>query len=61
MVYSEHRDYLRRKVQEQTDWKELYDDLQQHYERQLEESEYWNKEYESISCAFDDLRKDAEE
>ena len=56
-VYSEHRDYLRKKVQEQTDWKALYDDLQQHYERQLEESEYWNKEYESVSCAFDDLAK----
>ena len=60
-VYSEHRDYLRRKVQEQTDWKALYDDLQQHYERQLEESEYWNKEYESVACAFDDLIKDTEE
>ena len=60
-VYSEHRDYLRKKVQEQTDWKALYDDLQQHYERQLEESEYWNKEYESVSCAFDDLIKDTEE
>ena len=56
-VYSEHRDYLRKKVQEQTDWKALYDDLQQHYERQLEESEYWNKEYESVACAFDDLAK----
>ena len=60
-VYSEHRDYLRKKVQEQTDWKALYDDLQQHYERQLEESEYWSKEYESVSCAFDDLIKDTEE
>ena len=60
-VYSEHRDYLRKKVQEQTDWKALYDDLQQHYERQLEESEYWNKEYESVACAFDDLIKDTEE
>ena len=60
-VYSEHRDYLRRKVQEQTDWKALYDDLQQHYERQLEESEYWNKEYESISCAFDDRGEDTKE
>ena len=60
-VYSEHRDYLRKKVQEQTDWKALYDDLQQHYERQLEESEYWNKEYQSVSCAFDDLIKDTEE
>jgi hypothetical protein len=60
-VYSEHRDYLRRKVQEQTDWKALYDDLQQHYERQLEESEYWNKEYESISCAFDDMGEDTKE
>lgn len=60
-VYSEHRDYLRKKVQEQTDWKALYDDLQQHYERQLEESEYWNKEYESVACAFDDLIKDTDE
>ena len=60
-VYSEHRDYLRKKVQEQTDWKALYDDLQQHYERQLEESEYWNKEYESISCAFDDMGEDTKE
>ena len=60
-VYSEHRDYLRKKVQEQTDWKALYDDLQQHYERQLEESEYWNKEYESVACAFDDRIKDTEE
>ena len=60
-VYSEHRDYLRRKVQEQTDWKALYDDLQQHYERQLEESEYWNYEYESVACAFDDLKKDTDE
>ena len=60
-VYSEHRDYLRKKVQEQTDWKALYDDLQQHYERQLEESEYRNKEYESVACAFDDLIKDTEE
>lgn len=60
-VYSEHRDYLRKKVQEQTDWKALYDDLQQHYERQLEESEYWSKEYQSVSCAFDDLIKDTEE
>ena len=60
-VYSEHRDYLRKKVQEQTDWKALYDDLQQHYERQLEEGEYWNKEYESVACAFDDLIKDTEE
>ena len=60
-VYSEHRAYLRKKVQEQTDWKALYDDLQQHYERQLEESEYRNKEYESVACAFDDLIKDTEE
>ena len=60
-VYSEHRDYLCKKAQEQTDWKALYDDLQQHYERQLEESEYWNKEYESVACAFDDLIKDTEE
>ena len=59
-VYSEHRDYLRKKVQEQTDWKALYDDLQQHYEHQLEESEYWNKEFESIACAFDDLAKNDE-
>ena len=48
-------------MQEQTDWKALYDDLQQHYERQLEESEYWNKEYESISCAFDDMGEDTKE
>ena len=59
-VYSEHRDYLRKKVQEQTDWKALYDDLQQHYEHQLEESEYWNREFESIACAFDDLAKNDE-
>ena len=59
-AYCEIHDYLKRKTRDQNDWKALYEDLRQHYQRELMESEYWSKEYQNISRRLDQLKKQDE-
>ena len=59
-AYCEIHDYLKRKTRDQNDWKALYEDLRQHYQRELMESEYWTKEYQNLSSKLEQLKKQDE-
>jgi hypothetical protein len=59
-AYCEIHDYLKRKTRDQNDWKALYEDLRQHYQRELMECEYWSKEYQNISRRLEQLKKQDE-
>ena len=60
VINCEIHDYLKRKTRDQDDWKALYEDLRQHYQRELMESEYWSKEYQNVSCRLEQLKKQDE-
>ncbi len=52
-VYTELIQYLKKKMWEVKDYKIMYEDLQQHFQREVEQSEYWKNQWEVICGGLD--------